>query len=108
MAVLFTQVDSKPRLMDDLRMARTESTGSTSAVMTAVWEAVKLLAGPDGLHADDHLTRVEVIAEAQRALAVALDREVLAASRDGASLGDLAGVLGVSRAAVHKRIHKAA
>lgn len=89
-------------------MAQLQPSGNTSDVLRAVWEAVKLLTGENGLHADDHLTRLEVLAETQRALELAVQAETLAAAAGGASLAELGKALGVSRTSAHKRLHRPA
>lgn len=75
-------------------------------MLAAVWDAVKLLTGDDGLHVDDHLTRVEVLVEAQLAISRAIDAEALLAVKDGASNAELGKVLGVSRQAAFKTIKR--
>lgn len=78
----------------------------TAAVLAAVWDAVRLLTGENGLHLDDHLTRVEVLVEAQLAIGRAIDAESLLAVQDGASNAELGNALGVSRQAAFKTIRR--
>jgi peptide subunit release factor RF-3 len=101
-----TVVDRKSSVLHSLHMARTQTSVDTRAVMAAVWEAVRLLAGDNGLHVDDHLTRIEVLVEAQQAIGRAIDGEILGAVDEGASNADIGDVLGVSRQAAFKTIRR--
>lgn len=101
------RVDGRSKLLHSLHMAQAVTPVNTSAVLQAVWQAVRLLTGDNGLHADDHLTRLEVLTQSQRALELAIDAELHAAHDDGASLSQLGRALGgMSKQAALKRLRR--